>query len=117
MAAGPATLAEAIAVGDKYEYEDPATAWIALVEAAHEPDLDTRKRRVAQCLFEAKNSHWTLELWRDLCEAAEDVEYGGPAGWEAHEAERSASDGDSEQDEEMAEGAAVLGTLVDSQWE
>lgn len=112
---GPATLAEAIAVGEKYEYEDPAEAWIDLVTATREPDAAARKRAVAACLFKAKNSHWTKDLWTELCQDLQDVEYGGDWGWQDHE-EGSEADDDSS-DASMEQGAVELGTLVDSQWE
>lgn len=110
--AGPATLAEAVAVGDTYHYEDPAVCWVSLVEATRDLDTAERKRRVAEWLFIAKNSHWTMELWKDLVEAEEDIEYGGPDGWEDHEEERSTDD-DGHSDLEMDEGAAALGSLVE----
>jgi len=67
---------------DDDEFEDPAQAWIALVEACHIADLNTRKKEVQLMIFHAKNSHWTGELYDSELELLNDevsVEYGGPA--------------------------------------
>ncbi len=67
---------------DDDEFEDPAQAWIALVEACHIADLNTRKKEVQMMIFHAKNSHWTGALYESELELLNDevsVEYGGPA--------------------------------------
>ncbi len=67
---------------DDDEFEDPAQAWIALVEACHIADLNTRKKEVQLMIFHAKNSHWTVDLYESELELLNDevsVEYGGPA--------------------------------------
>lgn len=73
-----ATLAQ----GETYTYEDPADAWIELVSACQEPDHTVRRQRVEACLARARGSQWTAELWESCLEADEDIEYGGPEGWE-----------------------------------
>ncbi len=67
--------------GSDDEFEDPAQAWIALVEACHIADLNTRKKEVQLMIFHAKNSHWTEQLYESELELLNDevtVEYGGP---------------------------------------
>ncbi len=67
---------------EEEEFEDPAQAWIALVEACHIADLNTRKKEVQLMIFHAKNSHWTEALYESELELLHDevsVEYGGPA--------------------------------------
>ncbi len=56
-----------------YEFEDPGEAWIALVEACRITDMDNRKRAVTVCLNEAKNSHWSVELWNSEQELLNDT--------------------------------------------
>ncbi len=63
----------------EYEFENPAQAWISLVEACRIADIDCRKTAVTIMLNEAKNSHWTEELYDAELELMDDEsEYGGP---------------------------------------
>ncbi len=62
----------------EYEFEDPASMWMELVEACR---LEPTKRRAAveRVLIEARNSHWTPELWAEelaLCAGDPDVDWG-----------------------------------------
>ncbi len=43
--------------------EDPACAWIDLVESTRLPNLVERRESVNKMVFLAKNSHWTMEKW------------------------------------------------------
>ncbi len=62
----------------EYEYEDPARAWIDLVEATRILNETKRKHAVWELLNEAKNSHWTHQLYDTELELQQDtVEYGG----------------------------------------
>ncbi len=62
----------------EYEFEDPARCWIDLVEATRELNVVKRKQAVYVLLNEAKNSHWTHQLWDTELELQQDtVEYGG----------------------------------------
>ncbi len=62
----------------EYEFEDPARCWIDLVEATRILNEDKRKQAVYVLLSEAKNSHWTHQLYDDELELQQDtVEYGG----------------------------------------
>ncbi len=62
----------------EYEFEDPARCWIDLVEATRNLNENKRKGAVYAMLAEAKNSHWTHQLWDDELELQQDtVEYGG----------------------------------------
>ncbi len=65
-------------VETEYEFEDPARAWIDLVEATRILNETKRKQSVWVLLSEAKNSHWTHQLWDNEIELQQDtVEYGG----------------------------------------
>ncbi len=50
----------------EYEMEDPAEAWIKLVEATRITQPMARDSAVRHQLFIAKNSHWTRGLWNDI---------------------------------------------------
>ncbi len=73
--------------GPEFEFEDPASMWIALVDACRAPDASARRSGVERCLIEARNSHWTKELWaEELATCAELTEsYDGEEGMEPSE--------------------------------
>jgi len=48
---------------DEFKLEDPACAWIDLVECCKIPDLAERRQTVNKMIFLAKNSHWTMDKW------------------------------------------------------
>ncbi len=62
-----------------YEMEDPAEAWIKLVEATRIKQPMARDSAVRAQLFKAKNSHWTQGLWNDVCAGYESPTKGGDA--------------------------------------
>ncbi len=72
-------LANQVGNGPEFEFEDPATMWIELVHACRlEPS--ERRKAVERCLVEARNSHWTDELWAEelaICAGDPNVEWGG----------------------------------------
>ena len=49
---------------EEFLFEDPADAWLELVEACRIVNETTRKSQVARMIFIAKNSQWTRELWK-----------------------------------------------------
>ncbi len=51
-----------------YKLEDPACAWIDLVEAARLPDPKERRKCVNKLVFLAKNSHWTMDRWIEFAD-------------------------------------------------
>lgn len=59
-----------------YEFECPAQAWIALVEACRLEHVSERRDMVLSVMELAKNSHWTEELYQEELHLL-DVEYGG----------------------------------------
>ncbi len=61
----------------EYEFENPAEAWITLVEACRIEFEEERRLMVLKLMFLAKNSHWTDELYQTELELLDD-EYGGP---------------------------------------
>lgn len=85
MAASAAKTTQALVgqmgKGPQFEFEDPAECWIQLVLACHEAEIFERKQKVEAMLVEARNSHWTQELWaEELAQVCDDMEneYGGP---------------------------------------
>ncbi len=50
-------------ISHEYEMEDPACAWIDLVESCHQQNIQDRKVAIGKMLFLAKNSHWTMDRW------------------------------------------------------
>ncbi len=87
--------------GPEYEFEDPAQAWIALVEACRILDVDKRKQALTVCLNEAKNSHWSEYLYdTELDLEACTAEYGGPFPGEPNYPDGSEPDTEPYSDEE-----------------
>ncbi len=79
-------LVDQVGDGPEYEFEDPASWWINLVIACRcEPEL--RRAAVETCLVEARNSHWTEELWAEelaICTEDPGIEWGGDVPEDAH---------------------------------
>ncbi len=83
MAASAAKVLEQISDqvgnGPEFEFEDPASSWVGLVQACRIKDPRARRAAVERCLVEARNSHWTQELWEEelaICAGDQGVEWG-----------------------------------------
>ncbi len=89
----------------EYEFEDPAQAWIALVEACRILDVDKRKQALTIMLNEAKSSHWSEELYDTELELQgswegnpNPAEYGGPFPGDSDTEEQLSQDGKDQQE-------------------
>ncbi len=72
-------ISDQVGNGPEFEFEDPASMWIDLVHACRAPDAAARRHGVERCLIEARNSHWTKELWEEelaICAGDQGVEWG-----------------------------------------
>ncbi len=70
--ANEASVAQAL---PDYEFENPAQAWVSLVEACHLEHQEARKIAAQKFIFLAKNSHWTQQLYDEELNMM-DVEWG-----------------------------------------
>ncbi len=48
---------------DPHLLEDPAEAWISLVEACRIEDVAIRRSMVNTIILKARKSHWTINMW------------------------------------------------------
>ncbi len=62
-----------------YELEDPAEAWIQLVQATRILQVRARQHAVQAMVLKARNSHWDLKKWNDFAAGYDSPDMGGDA--------------------------------------